>query len=443
MDPRKAVAAGVAVVLLGGLAPVAVTSGRVEAAPSGRIAFLHLGDRGTEGLYVANGDGSGARPLTALLGGRLPSSYAWSPEGSQIVFASDHYDVYDDFERAFDDDIFVMNADGSAVRNLTRSYGFEHGYGYSLRAPVWSPDGSKIAFVRIVPDQPFGIYVMNADGTGLIEIAIDNRSAEQNGLAPGNLAWSPDGARIAYDTTFEDYSAECDWQSDIWSVPALGGTPQLEVRSGCSPSWSPDGSQLAFVRDYDWLTVWVRDMASGAERQLSTREAVDPSWSADGTKLVYSGPGDYYSWEIFAINADGTEETLVYGDEDEPQLSPQWQPCPSDCPGAGNRTPSWTKGSETLSYSSYPRIWGEAVPDLGGQWLKFSVFWKRDGRWVRRFVEGEPLRSGSDPFYSFTAYIDVLKFNVRCKIKVSFAGNARYRPSTSWIRYEGSRVLSC
>ncbi len=94
---------------------------------------------------------------------------AWSPDGRKIVFFSD---------RASNDEIYVMNADGSEQRRLTRDPGNDWG-------PRWSPDGQMIAFERDHLPSGEKLHVMNADGSG-------DRSLTRNGVRfviP--FAWSP------------------------------------------------------------------------------------------------------------------------------------------------------------------------------------------------------------------------------------------------------------
>jgi Tol biopolymer transport system component len=93
-------------------------------------------------IYVASSQGGNRRQLTR---GEMP---AWSPDGSQIVFHSD---------QPGSDQIFVMNADGSGLTQLTK------GPARNI-APDWSPDGSRIVFTSWRDDNS-EIYVMNADGT--------------------------------------------------------------------------------------------------------------------------------------------------------------------------------------------------------------------------------------------------------------------------------------
>jgi len=111
-----------------------------------------------------NADGTGLRMLDFPQAGQPD----WSPDGERIVF----YRV----EVNKNPEIFVVSADGTGLMNLTNHPESEEG-------PAWSPDGSKIAFYR------GGIFVMNADGTGQTRLTGDNE------LSP---TWSPDGTKIAF-----------------------------------------------------------------------------------------------------------------------------------------------------------------------------------------------------------------------------------------------------
>jgi Tol biopolymer transport system component len=119
-----------------------------------RIAYTAV--LADEDLWVMNADGSEQK---LLLGGRPPDgSPAWSPDGRQIAFVHSGR-------------IAVMGSDGSKVRVL--------GSGPRGSHPQWSPDGSRILFTG----DPDGIFVMNADGSGLERVPIQ-------GLAEG-ARWEP------------------------------------------------------------------------------------------------------------------------------------------------------------------------------------------------------------------------------------------------------------
>ena len=152
--------------------------GELAWSPRGnKIAFVSRRDGNAE-IYLMNADGSGLRRLTRnTVGDRNP---VWSPDGRRIAFENNWQ-------------VNVMNADGSRQRRLTRNGGRNF-------VPAWSPDGQQIAFERRLGRKKYGpcngcgrastfeIWVMNADGSG-------QRRLTKQGAQPG---WSPDGQEIGF-----------------------------------------------------------------------------------------------------------------------------------------------------------------------------------------------------------------------------------------------------
>ncbi len=183
-----------------------------------RIAFASNRD-GNWDIYLVNTDGGGQENLTNNPGRDLYPS--WSPDGKKIVFMSD---------KGGQGDIYVMNQDGSEPKNLTNSPAHYGPYPWSLPGYTifpWSPDGQKIAFVSY-RDGNNEIYVMNPDGS------------EQKRLTnnPGRdlyPSWSPDGKKIVFmsdrDRNKEIYVMNPDGseQKNLTNNPALDTLP----------SWSP------------------------------------------------------------------------------------------------------------------------------------------------------------------------------------------------------------
>ena len=158
-----------------------------------KIAFA--GTAGTDPdnqIYVvdaASGTGLVALTSCATPGAGCYNDYpAWSPDGSRIVFI--HADGFDADENPINEQVWVMNADGSHQRQLTTDSPAKD------QVPDWSPDGSKIAYAS----GPSGIWVMNADGTDqhqLTGCGPDDPSPCPTGDDFGP-AWSPDGSKIAF-----------------------------------------------------------------------------------------------------------------------------------------------------------------------------------------------------------------------------------------------------
>jgi Tol biopolymer transport system component len=158
-----------------------VTSNRVgqdipgDFSPDGdRLAFVRKGEDGQAGIFVTNVDGSGLRRISGR--GQLVDDIfggSWSPDGSQILFVARETE---DHHKA----IWVVNADGTSPHQLriegTCGGPLSNPGSFGCYSPGWSPDGTKIVFVRSTPDPsvPAGfhenVYTVNADGTGLFQV---------------------------------------------------------------------------------------------------------------------------------------------------------------------------------------------------------------------------------------------------------------------------------
>jgi Tol biopolymer transport system component len=197
-----------------------------------RIAFQdsRLDHRG---ISSASPDGSNLRRLTDGANDDWPS---WSPDGTMIAFSGSAAGT-DGCEAGADTlcptDISVMRGDGTDVRRLTDDPAPEY-------QPAWSPDGTRIAFVRAVDvsSNEYALEVMDADGTNVRQLTAD--------LSPSHPSWSPDGRRIAFagyvGTAGGVYVMNDDGSDQRLVAPERGSFTE-------GPAWSPDGSRIAFVSD--------------------------------------------------------------------------------------------------------------------------------------------------------------------------------------------------
>jgi Tol biopolymer transport system component len=220
-------------------------------------------------IFVINADGSGLRRLTR---NAVPDGEAaWSPDGRKIAFLR--------HGEGTGADVFVMNADGSEQRNLTRKPGNETG-------PAWSPDGRAILFSAVPPGQPLwvggsrsasgpyrDVYVMNADGS-------DQRNLTHTTEAEDYAAaYAPDGRTIAF-AAYDGSSTR------IFVINADGSgkralTPEI---TETNLAWSPDGRKIAF---FDAGISVVNADGSGLRRLAQNVALFDVSWSPDGRKITF------------------------------------------------------------------------------------------------------------------------------------------------------------
>ncbi len=190
---------GVIAALLVMVAPAAVAAG-----PPQQIAYSSSTSDGSD-IYVMNADGTNVQRLTST---GLDSDPTWSPDGSQIAFASKR--------NGLDDELYVMNADGSNVHRVIDTPADE---------PQWSRQG-RIAFVA------GDIFSISPDGSGLTQM-----TKGANADAP---SWSADGSEIAYEQSVRGIDT-------IFIVNADGTNPRAVATSSETPAFSPDGKHLAWA----------------------------------------------------------------------------------------------------------------------------------------------------------------------------------------------------
>jgi Tol biopolymer transport system component len=267
-----------------------VTAGR-EASTTFAVAcrsttsgtLLFTSDRSGEShVYRAKPDGSGIGDLTP---GGSAATPDWSPDLTRIAFGS-----------LSDGGVYLMLADGSH-RNRIGTGG----------APVWSPDGSRIAF-----SGPDGVTVMNADGSDPVV------------LAPGySPSWSPDGTMIAFNRQGQCVADICG--VDLYVMKSNGSgarnltfSSEFSFDQWLSPSWSPDGTLIAFTRHCCFLQAHASGIGTveptGGTPSLVYRgeAAGKPVWSPDGSTLAFAVRQDDGTTELMLmLSGGGAPATLA------------------------------------------------------------------------------------------------------------------------------------
>jgi len=193
-------------------------------------------------------------------------------------------------------ELYSANADGSAQRRLTWTPQTE-------QAPAWSPDGTRIAYESSLGGR-FRIWVMKADGSAQTQLTSSSGSTVDD----ADPSWSPDGTQIAFGSTRSG-----NW--NLWVMNADGsGLRRVSTVFGDDPAWSPDGGRLAYL-GMDGIGVVGVDGSDPHVVTAPGAPAAGPSWSPDGTQIVFSrnNPAGY-AGELYVANADGSGEHLLTSD---------------------------------------------------------------------------------------------------------------------------------
>jgi len=180
--------------------------------------------------------------------------------------------------------------------------------------PSLSTDGRSVAFVSN-RDGHYNIYVGLISGGSLVQITRDPN-------LKSHPSWSPDGSTIAFGRLNESGV----W--DIWEIPALGGTPRRVILNATDPAWSPDGHSLAY-ENLSTGTIWVSSASGQNGRQLLSTEPgrfpTEPRFSPDGRQLTFADrtAGPYAELAVADVGS-GKVRRLTH--DSQLVLSPGWSP---------------------------------------------------------------------------------------------------------------------
>ena len=225
-----------------------------------------------------------------------------TPASSRIVYATCEYSM----ERGLFYEIATVNVDGTDRQRLTTTKSFEN-------YPVWSPDGSRIAYIASssymynTPGHysPGGgnLYTMAGDGSDIRKLGFRTQVRNWGGASLHPPVWSPDGYQLAFIVNENDRDTN-EFRKVVYTIRADGSEVSRIGETTGLPGWSPDGQEIAFARDDGDETGIYRVRADGIELRQVIEEfaASQVSWSPDGSRLLFVSDGGAY-----IVGIDGSD----------------------------------------------------------------------------------------------------------------------------------------
>ena len=300
---------------------------------------------------------------------RLPPPFGPARPGLLVVDVSGH--------------IGLMKADGTGLTQLTSAPEVDS-------YPTWSPDGTRFAFVAS-KDLALAVVVMDADGRHRITVADQLRELDGSVGTRVGLSWSPDSQRIVFAAAVGDTTQPQLYTSD---ANRFGATRILAPdQFGTAPSWSPDGTWIAFKSVYPCCgnppsALWLTHPDGSAAHLISneTGDLTGTVWAPDSKRLAFLANGTDHSNDIYVINADRTGQRDVTN-------TPQdefW--------------PSWSPDGTKLAFSWFVAANGTFVIDADGSnrvevptngYNVSTPVWSPDGSTILGYADGPAFSGGA------------------------------------------------
>ena len=298
--------------------------------------------------------------------------HAWAPDGTKIAFASRASNFVPNDTNA--SDVFVKSLTTGVIDRISTDKDGQQAETPSMGSgsayPAWSPDGNRVAFSsdanNLVPNDTNAeqdVFVKTLS-TGAIERVSTDSDASQLGWPSYQPLWSPDGTKIAFSTCTSSCTGQI-FVKDLTSgrlvdvSTSADGVPADRFARG--PVWSPDGTRMAFSSAATNLIpgdtsppgrhLYIKSLTTGALDRLNTAtDGVVDAWSPDGTKIAFSSvdelvPGDTNRFpDAFVQDLETGSVTRVSTDSSGGQAA--------NCPSFGSGGAAWSPDGTKIAFWS-------------------------------------------------------------------------------------------
>ncbi len=285
------------------------------------------------GIWIISNNGDNPRQIIYQEGDFFVGQ-SWSPDGKKLAFGAGK------LTSTNSGDIWTINIEDNKITKLTSNPE------YNDREPIWSPNGSEIAFISTGRDEvPGSIWTIPSHGGTAKQLNANIK----NVWAP---AWSPDGSKIAY----------CSQPVNTLYIYSLAdsslrrGPLQITSLRYATPHWLPDGNSIVMNTDNKKLStkinvVSLQDFQTQSLVDVQYSNLTAPTWSPDNSKIIFQNDRS----ELLAVSIEGGElESIIKGypyDLRNPAISPDGKDLIFD-----NNQDIYLKplnGGELLNLSSY------------------------------------------------------------------------------------------
>jgi dipeptidyl aminopeptidase/acylaminoacyl peptidase len=300
-------------------------------------------------LFVLDLETGEQRDLTPDLKCSLQADFCWSPDGKQIAFISDQTGQFD---------VYVIPAEGGEARFVLDA-------GYPVWKVRWSPDGLWLAVTVEGVGIDFRTSLIAVKGNGMV-VQIEDESGP---IDAGQICWSPDSKRLAFSSDLHGYN-----NIGIYDLATLSFNWLTDGEGEKQfPTWSPDGTRLAYVINRGTVSWLVVQEPSGSPQEYHLEPGVHylPRFTPNGSHIIFGFDNPLHPADLWMLClGDATFTQLTHSMPDQLIGIPFTMPKEVTYPGMDG------KPVPALLFNPRGRIPGPAVILIHGgpDWF-FEMTW--------------------------------------------------------------------